>query len=143
MGAHDPILDTTIWSPSEKDHATVRVSNEGTLIAASAGGGKTTCVGKTIAYGHLLARPKAGALILTAKAEETSNWISYATACGRDKDLIVFDAKGGHVFDPLYYEFTRPGRGAGDIESIIDLFSTRSEEHTSELQSPCNLVCRL
>ena len=124
MGTHDPILDTTIWSPSEKDHATVRVSNEGTLIAASAGGGKTTCVGKTIAYGHLLARPKAGALILTAKAEETSNWISYATACGRDKDIIVFNAEGGHVFDPLYYEFTRPGRGAGDIESIIDLFST-------------------
>src|SRR2546426_8822695 len=26
--------------------------------------------------------------------------------------------------------------GAGDIEQ-------RSEEHTSELQSPCNLVCRL
>src|SRR2546426_8566616 len=25
----------------------------------------------------------------------------------------------------------------------IDLFYQRSEEHTSELQSPCNLVCRL
>ncbi len=25
---------------------------------------------------------------------------------------------------PLYYEFTRPGRGAGDMESIIDFFST-------------------
>src|SRR5256885_3492339 len=25
----------------------------------------------------------------------------------------------------------------------IDLDSLRSEEHTSELQSPCNLVCRL
>src|SRR2546426_11706960 len=24
-----------------------------------------------------------------------------------------------------------------------DLLETRSEEHTSELQSPCNLVCRL
>src|SRR2546426_1642082 len=24
-----------------------------------------------------------------------------------------------------------------------DLFDDRSEEHTSELQSPCNLVCRL
>src|SRR5205807_3890488 len=24
-----------------------------------------------------------------------------------------------------------------------EAFSTRSEEHTSELQSPCNLVCRL
>src|SRR5256885_10170228 len=26
---------------------------------------------------------------------------------------------------------------------IIPLFDSRSEEHTSELQSPCNLVCRL
>src|SRR5256885_12770400 len=25
----------------------------------------------------------------------------------------------------------------------LDFFSPRSEEHTSELQSPCNLVCRL
>src|SRR5256885_9896082 len=29
------------------------------------------------------------------------------------------------------------------IFSILYLFSGRSEEHTSELQSPCNLVCRL
>src|SRR2546426_2670035 len=28
---------------------------------------------------------------------------------------------------------------AGDAEDVAD----RSEEHTSELQSPCNLVCRL
>src|SRR5256885_8349138 len=26
---------------------------------------------------------------------------------------------------------------------ILSSFSLRSEEHTSELQSPCNLVCRL
>src|SRR5256885_7671526 len=26
---------------------------------------------------------------------------------------------------------------------LLDQFSQRSEEHTSELQSPCNLVCRL
>src|SRR6266446_8052077 len=25
----------------------------------------------------------------------------------------------------------------------VDLYRVRSEEHTSELQSPCNLVCRL
>src|SRR5256885_2732162 len=30
----------------------------------------------------------------------------------------------------------RPGRGGG-------VPASRSEEHTSELQSPCNLVCRL
>src|SRR5256885_5669196 len=26
---------------------------------------------------------------------------------------------------------------------VVELSSMRSEEHTSELQSPCNLVCRL
>src|SRR5256885_4005849 len=32
-------------------------------------------------------------------------------------------------------------RSRGDMASLVD--SVRSEEHTSELQSPCNLVCRL
>src|SRR2546426_6246284 len=30
-----------------------------------------------------------------------------------------------------------------DIATGLSRFVTRSEEHTSELQSPCNLVCRL
>src|SRR2546426_9125609 len=29
------------------------------------------------------------------------------------------------------------------IDGIVTAGGTRSEEHTSELQSPCNLVCRL
>src|SRR2546426_5040877 len=29
------------------------------------------------------------------------------------------------------------------IARLLDSGETRSEEHTSELQSPCNLVCRL
>src|SRR5256885_3243797 len=29
------------------------------------------------------------------------------------------------------------------LEQILELLVLRSEEHTSELQSPCNLVCRL
>src|SRR2546426_2433077 len=28
-------------------------------------------------------------------------------------------------------------------ETSVEVTGTRSEEHTSELQSPCNLVCRL
>src|SRR5256885_10141716 len=36
---------------------------------------------------------------------------------------------------------TRTCGGAGLIVNMDDL--KRSEEHTSELQSPCNLVCRL
>src|SRR5688500_14476670 len=29
------------------------------------------------------------------------------------------------------------------VNRIVEIASERSEEHTSELQSPCNLVCRL
>src|SRR5205807_5975346 len=38
-----------------------------------------------------------------------------------------------------------PGRDAvdGPHELVLALCLLRSEEHTSELQSPCNLVCRL
>src|SRR5256885_4855993 len=35
------------------------------------------------------------------------------------------------------------GRGQGDADSRVGRLPARSEEHTSELQSPCNLVCRL
>src|SRR2546426_4515119 len=33
--------------------------------------------------------------------------------------------------------------GCVDLERVRRRRETRSEEHTSELQSPCNLVCRL
>src|SRR5256885_9769243 len=29
------------------------------------------------------------------------------------------------------------------LDPLVHVFYARSEEHTSELQSPCNLVCRL
>src|SRR5256885_9481114 len=35
------------------------------------------------------------------------------------------------------------GRTGPDYVSYVGLPDERSEEHTSELQSPCNLVCRL
>src|SRR5205807_7953648 len=35
------------------------------------------------------------------------------------------------------------GRGAGPVVGLDVDQRDRSEEHTSELQSPCNLVCRL
>src|SRR5256885_2572862 len=34
-------------------------------------------------------------------------------------------------------------QGANLVLVLFDARSMRSEEHTSELQSPCNLVCRL
>ena len=123
MSKRDPILDRPMLSLSESDQLCVRDLVEGTLITGAPGSGKSSTSGKQIGYG-LLRTPNMGGLVLTAKAEETQNWIDYAKACGREKDLIVFNAESGHCFDPLHYEWTRPGRGAGDLESIIDFFST-------------------
>src|ERR1039458_5267950 len=123
MPKADPILDQDILMLSAVDAVAIRTAVEGILITGAPGSGKTTCSGKQLAYGLLLT-PGMGGLILTAKAEETANWIRYANACGRQKDLIVFNAESGHVFDPLFYEWTLPGRGAGDLESEIDFFST-------------------
>src|SRR5205807_6053617 len=39
------------------------------------------------------------------------------------------------------HQLAQPRRGSGGAEQASVL--PRSEEHTSELQSPCNLVCRL
>src|SRR5256885_10093004 len=41
-----------------------------------------------------------------------------------------------------YYGLATLCVGVGQGESMV-VESVRSEEHTSELQSPCNLVCRL
>src|SRR5256885_11410600 len=39
---------------------------------------------------------------------------------------------------------TAPARTAAQHQSLLHFVANaRSEEHTSELQSPCNLVCRL
>src|SRR5256885_5796931 len=50
-------------------------------------------------------------------------------------------SKGG---DPVRDQQGRTGLPTSNSGSIHRLgISARSEEHTSELQSPCNLVCRL
>src|SRR2546426_5031431 len=61
----------------------------------------------------------------------------------------LFRSRGGKIMavlirtgltDQDYMEVTG---GLSEKDTVIVLSSTRSEEHTSELQSPCNLVCRL
>src|SRR5256885_3882634 len=43
--------------------------------------------------------------------------------------------------DRLIFPFAMSN--AGELLDLLPRHQTRSEEHTSELQSPCNLVCRL
>jgi hypothetical protein len=115
--------DQPLYYFSESDFWSRRNSWEGTLVTASPGGGKTANIGRNLAH-SLVRDPHSGGLVLVAKSEEIHNWVNIAKACGREKDLLIFNAESGHCFDPLYYEWNRPGRGAGDLETIIDLFST-------------------
>src|SRR5256885_8216164 len=52
---------------------------------------------------------------------------------------LVFVDSGPLPDGMSHTQFTSPEDQARDAE----LVRTRSEEHTSEFQSPCNLVCRL
>src|SRR5256885_10999450 len=62
-------------------------------------------------------------------------------------DLAMVDdlkTKSGPAFDRAFLEHVAAHHT--DERAMIDAYlstATRSEEHTSELQSPCNLVCRL
>src|SRR2546426_2733246 len=53
--------------------------------------------------------------------------------------LLQSGFAGGPYSHPFWGEF---GEDESD-RSLDALRQARSEEHTSELQSPCNLVCRL
>src|SRR5256885_9835685 len=61
------------------------------------------------------------------------------------------DASADQIANAMTHERIRyavaPSEASGLADSSIDLVcvaqALRSEEHTSELQSPCNLVCRL
>src|SRR2546426_11248637 len=58
-----------------------------------------------------------------------------ATAMGTDARML-------YALDPRHVVVKVPATTAG-FRAAHELREERSEEHTSELQSPCNLVCRL
>jgi len=122
MPQRNDLLDEPVLSLSNSDYLLLRDVVEGTLITGAPGSGKSSCSGRQLAIG-LLRIPGMGGLVLTAKGEEKQNWINYTKACGRQKDLLIFSAESGHVFDPIFYEFSRPGRGAGDAENVIEIFT--------------------
>src|SRR2546426_3512005 len=52
-----------------------------------------------------------------------------------DRDVVIINRRGHEAVALV---------AAGELESLVETAHLmRSEEHTSELQSPCNLVCRL
>jgi hypothetical protein len=122
MSNRDDILDRPILSLSASDHLRLRDLVEGgTLIIGGLGAGKSSTSLRQIFCGLL--RAGLGGLICTVKAEDTDNYLAYAKACGRERDVVVFSVESGLSFDPLAFLWST-GRGAGDVESIIDFFST-------------------
>src|SRR5256885_12369610 len=55
-----------------------------------------------------------------------------------DRIIKAFDTMSGQLQAGARYVLERPR----DV-ALLSMREQRSEEHTSELQSPCNLVCRL
>jgi hypothetical protein len=123
MAQHANILDRPILSLSDTDHLRLRDLVEGgTLITGGLGSGKSSTSGKQLISG--LMRAGLGGVIHTVKGEDTENVLAYAKECRREQDVIVFNEASKLTFDPLAYEWSRPGRGAGDVENIIEYFST-------------------
>src|SRR5256885_12486130 len=58
------------------------------------------------------------------------------------RDMLGF-TPGEHWEEDGQLRGVQMKAGSCDIMLGQDDFAKRSEEHTSELQSPCNLVCRL
>jgi len=122
MAQHANILDRPILSLSDTDHLRLRDLVEGgTLITGGLGSGKSSTSGKQLISG--LMRAGLGGVIHTVKGEDTENVLAYAKECRREQDVIVFNEASKLTFDPLAYEWSRPGRGAGDVENIIEYFS--------------------
>src|SRR5256885_12974623 len=70
------------------------------------------------------------------------------TACGVRQNLLQMTGRFHRQFGLLFnlkLDLKNPNRSQTEKKQSVsdDCFRPRSEEHTSELQSPCNLVCRL
>ncbi len=108
------------FSKDEKDWWTIRDAVRGTQIFGGIGSGKSSGSGKTIAKAFL--KNGFGGVILCAKPDERANWEHLAKELGRSDDLIIFQEDSEFEFNPLQYEMTREGKGAGEIFNLTNLF---------------------
>jgi hypothetical protein len=108
------------FSKNEKDWWTIRDAVRGVQIFGGIGSGKSSGSGKTIAKQFL--KNGFGGLVLCAKPDERANWERYAEEAGRSEDLIIFSEESNFEFNPLEYEMTREGKGAGEVFNLTNLF---------------------
>lgn len=112
----DPILEL---SEDPRDHITLRDFLRASLIVGGTGSGKTSSSGRTIATEFL--KRKMGGLVLCAKPEEREHWETMIRACGREEDMVIFSEGSQYRFNPLEFENTRKGKGAGATYNLVNL----------------------
>ena len=110
------------FSDDRNDWWTLRNAVEGVQIFGGIGSGKTSGSGRMIASSFL--KNGFGGIVLCAKPDEADEWIRYARECGREDDLILFREGSEWRFNPLHYETTRSGKGAGLTMNITELCMT-------------------
>jgi hypothetical protein len=104
------------FSDDKNDWWTVRNALEGVQIFGGIGSGKTSGSGRMIATSFL--KNGFGGVVMCAKPDEANEWVKYAKECGREQDLIMFSEGSKWRFNPLQYETTRGGKGAGQTMNI-------------------------
>lgn len=112
-----------MWSPVDSFRLRDAVTN--VLTFGATGSGKTSGVLRTLLQAYL--RAGYGGLILTTKPGDYDEVRQWAKETGRLDDLIRFAPDEKHRFSFLTYESRRPGRGSGQTESLVKLFTTLSE----------------
>ncbi|MCG8382919.1 MAG: TraM recognition domain-containing protein [Gammaproteobacteria bacterium] len=111
-------LDFPLVQLSEKDRWTVRDAFEGTMVLGGTGSGKTSGSGHTFANAFLQAG--FGGLVLTAKPDELAEWRNWASACGREDQLLVVHPAEPWYFDFMEYEARRDN--GSDTQTMVSLF---------------------
>src|SRR2546426_1450727 len=83
-------------------------------------------------------------LLATCSALRQKKFCAFTAPAGRRAVLscLVLDETTGAAL-PMRTRASCGGREFGPSRLVQYQTRQRSEEHTSELQSPCNLVCRL
>ena len=105
---------------NEQDWWTTRDAVRGIQIFGGIGSGKSSGSGKTFAKTFL--KNGFGGLVLCVKPDERANWEKLAKETGRENDLIIFKEDSEYQFNPLQYELTREGKGAGEVFNLSYLF---------------------
>lgn len=117
MLLNDPLF---YFSRNLQDPWTLADAVRGVQIFGGIGSGKTSGSGKTLAKGFLA--NEFGGIVLCAKPDERENWEKLAIEAGRESDLVIFEEGGEYYFNPLNYETTRSGKGAGESYNLVNLF---------------------